>query len=746
MKNILAFILLAFWGVISAYGQEVRSIKIVKTDEHLRLDGILDEDTWKNAEVAKDFYQNFPFDTARAVSKTEVRITYNEQYIYIGAVCYDDIEKQYVIQSLKRDFTLDLSDYFQVSLDPFTDKTNGFNFAVNPYGVQSEGLISDGGNWGGSTLDWDNKWYSHVQKGDGYWSVEMAIPFKTIRFKDNLSKWGINFARSDLKRNERSTWGRIPRNFSVTSLAFVGDLIWDNPPKKTGANVSLIPYASSAASRDFRADTVWRLKPNTGIDAKVAVTSSLNLDVTVNPDFSQVEVDRQVTNLSRFSLFFPERRQFFIENNDLFARFGFSQIRPFFSRQIGLAYNQSNFLYTQVPILAGARLSGKLDENWRIGALTMQTKAMPSMGLETQNYSTFAVQRKVFSRSNIGAIFVNKQGFEKGKSISLDTGYNRVLGVDYNIASKNNRWGGKVFWHQSFSPLHKNISVSQAANASWLSYSTRKLFAMWNHEYVGENYNAEVGFVPRKGYWRLEPMFSYIFYPKRSSSILNNHSPELYSDMYFDLNRKLLDRIIKGSYVFNFTSSAFIKFQYNENYIYLFSEFDPTNTLGVRLPDSTSYKFRSASVAFQSNIRRKFSFQTSTEWGTYYNGHILTNTGIINFRKQPWGIFSMAYSFNRIMLPNPYNSADLLVVGPRIDISVTKNVFFTGFFQYNSQISNFNINARLQWRFRPVSDLFLVYTDNYFATPYGNNIYSPNPIIFPRNRAIVLKLNYWINA
>ena len=214
------------------------------------------------------------------------------------------------------------------------------------------------------------------------------------------------------------------------------------------------------------------------------MTSSLNLDLTVNPDFSQVDVDRQVTNLSRFSLFFPERRQFFIENADLFSRFGFRQIRPFFSRRIGLSSGQ------QIPIVAGARLSGMLDENWRVGLLNMQTEGRAELDLEAQNYTVGVFQRKVGVRSNIAGIVVNRQGFNKNK---MDFGdYNRVAGLEFNLASKDGMYMGKAFYHRSFEP-----NSSDEAHASWFMVKTQNFNAHWNHEYVGKDYRADVGFVPR---------------------------------------------------------------------------------------------------------------------------------------------------------------------------------------------------------------------------------------------------------
>ncbi len=307
--------------------EEKYSIRIKKTKTPIKLDGLLEEDSWKNADIAKDFFLNRPYDSTFATLQTEVRILFDDNFIYVAAVCYQP-RNQYAVASLKRDFEGGTSDVFTVNFDTFQDKLNAFQFAVNPYGVQREGLIFNGQE---SSNYWDNKWYTQVKNYDDRWVVEMAIPFRTLRYKikEGVNSWRTNFGRNVLKMNEVSTWSPVPRNFRPSNLAFAGTLIWDEQPPKPGANVSIIPFLSVATEKDYprNSDNLQALPETSnfpkgiGMDAKIAVTPSLNLDLTINPDFSQVEVDKQVTNLSRFELFFPERRQFFLENNDLFGNF-----------------------------------------------------------------------------------------------------------------------------------------------------------------------------------------------------------------------------------------------------------------------------------------------------------------------------------------------------------------------------------------------------------------------------------------
>jgi len=700
-----------------------KSLTIRKANTSITLDGELNEPEWQTADRAKNFQINYPIDNESAKSRTEVLMTFDDKNLYIAAICYNDFpDKDYVVQSLKRDFELDFSDNFAVHIDPFNDNVNGFSFGVNPLGAQIEGLIETGGNFGIST-NWDNKWFSKVKRYSDKWIVEMKIPFKTIRYNNENSTWGVNFSRTDLKRNEVSVWNPVPRQYSITSLAFTGSLNWMEKPKKAGTNISIIPYVTGNSINDFENDEK-EIDGNAGFDAKIAVTSSLNLDITVNPDFSQVEVDRQVTNLSRFSLFFPERRQFFIENSDLFSQFGFRQIRPFFSRRIGL--NNGNI----VPIIGGARLSGKLNKNWRLGLMNMQTEGLGATSdidaVKSQNYTVAALQRRVGKRSSIDAIFVNRQGFND-KSVDY-ADYNRIVGADYNLRAANNKWQGRAFYHHAFSP---NLDNKNYTHATSLMRNTEKITAHWNHEFVGENYRTDVGFVPRisqfntttnevvyNSYWRLEPSVQYRFYPK--SKLIQNYQVGAY--------------LAQANFSIRFINQSRFRFNLNHNKVLLFFPTDVTFS-GKTPINAGRYEYNNLFASYNSSPFKILNYSLSADYGEYFIGEKLTTSASINFRKQPWGIFGVNLNQNKIFMPKGFEDASLWLVGPKLEFSFTKKVFFTTFIQYNTQIENVNINARFQYRFRPLSDLFIVYTDNYNT-----------PNINIKNRALVVKLVYWINV
>jgi hypothetical protein len=718
-----------------SFGQngKQRQVHIKRAVGKIQIDGIIEEKDWELADVAKDFNQYFPFDSSLSVAKTEVRFTYDEHFIYFSAICHHKIKGKFITNSLRRDYRSPAADGISLVLDPFQDQTNGFFFGTNPYGVQREGLIANGGTLQSDlSLSWDNKWYSEAKITENGWSVEMAIPFKTLRFKEGSNTWKVNFYRIDSKYNERSIWSHVPRNFQLYSLAYTGELIWDMPLKKPSANVAVIPFITGGASKNHLAGTPQSTISGIGGDAKIGVTPSLNLDLTVNPDFSQVEVDRQVTNLDRFEIFFPERRQFFLENADLFADFGNARIRPFFSRRIGIAIDKNTGQNLQNPIWFGARLSGRLDKNWRVGLMNMQAAKDASINLPSYNYTVAAIQRKVFSRSNIGGIFVNKENFATRSSDSTGfSRYNRLMGLDYNLASADNTWTGKFFYHQTLTS-QEQANHEQFAHGTSIVYSKPHIRLEWNHQIVGKNFDAQVGYVPRRDFKQINPVMVNYFFPQ--SKLINRL--HIYSEIssIWDGNGLNTDRNIFIGLGFRLQNTAELAFWWASNYTYLFFPFDPTNTGGKKLAQGTAYTYNSFNFEYTSDQRKNF-FLTSTGYmGEYFNGNRFNLTGTLNYRLQPYIIFSLDYAYNRLRFPEPYSSTDLYLLGPKFDVTFSKSLFLTAYFQYNSQINNININTRFQWRFKPVSDLFIVYTDNYFAD-----------LLRVKNRGVVLKLTYWFN-
>lgn len=713
---------------------QTNTVTVVSTSEKVKIDGVLDEAVWKDAMGAKDFWQYFPDDTSLAEAQTEIYLASDDQFLYVGFICYA-ISDNYVVPSLRRDYRAGGSDNITLLFDTFNDKTNAFVFGLNPMGVRREALIANGGaSFEDFSDSWDNKWYGTSKIYNGYWIGEMAIPFKSIRFNEGGTKWRFGAYRFDTQSNERSTWPRIPREQSIITLAFMGDMIWEKPLQKPGKNLVVIPYLAGGITKshiDGEVDPNFTY--NAGADAKIAVTPGLNLDLTINPDFSQVEVDRQVTNLDRFEIFFPERRQFFLENADLFASFGTDRIRPFFSRRIGVARDTATGNNIQNPIYFGARLSGKLDDNLRIGLLNMQTARDESNGLPSLNYTVGVLQRKVFSRSNISFIAVNKQALHRDSSKTFSLGaetFNRVAGLDYNLASADNRWTGKFFYHRSFDS--EDTVGNNFAHGGRLSYNGRLFQLRWAHEQVGEGFDARVGFVPRHDYFRIDPRVQVSFYP--TGKVFNRHQLGVQGNVIWNRLDGRTDHRINAYWEISFANTQRLEINFSNRYTYLFSSFDPTRTGGPELPEGSEYSYNSVNVSFNSDRRKVFSYRISPQYGEYFNGKRWGGNASLTYRFQPYGNLSVRANFNRIILPDSFATANLFLIGPRLDLTLSKNIFFTALVQYNNQIDNININARFQWRFKPVSDFFIVYTDNYYASD-----------LTVKNRGIVAKLTYWLN-
>ena len=711
-------------GLQSLKAQKINDsyrLAIRETVSPITIDGIRDEETWASAEIATSFFMITPMDTSKSSVRTEVQMAYDQNNIYLIAVCYHGLPGPYVVESLRRDWSFSNNDNFLFALDTFDDQTNGFTFGVNAAGAQWDGILFEGGS---ADLSWDNKWISTVKNYDDRYVFEMALPFKSIRYKKGIKEWGINFSRFDLKTTEKSGWAPVPRQFPSVSLAYTGILQWDKAPPAPKGNFSIIPYTLGRMSKDFENNEAADFEAEFGGDAKIALSSSLNLDLTVNPDFSQVDVDRQVTNLDRFELFFPERRQFFLENADLFANFGYNNIRPFFSRRIGLG----------VPIQFGARLSGKLDRNWRIGLMDIQTSDQASTGLPSQNFAVLALQRRVFARSNVGLLVVNKESLNYAPDPTSEneqfSKFNRTLGVEYNLASSNNLWTGKAIVLKSFSPGSNEKTYTHAAN---LKYSSKNWTIDWRHEYVGENFTAESGFVPRTNFVKFNPQISHNFFPN-SKSILR-HGPTFGSTAITDTNFKLTDNVVWSSYSIDFRSLHKFTIWTGFDFVELLFPFDPTNAGKDSLATGTRHNWHSWGTEFNSRPQSAFTYSFSTRTGGYYENGTRTNFSTdLGYRLQPYLNVSLSASFNRIKIREPWGTTDFWLIGPRIDLTLTNTIYFTTFLQYNNQLDNVNLNTRFQWRYAPASDLFIVYTDNYLPDSFQ-----------VRNRAVVLKFTYWWN-
>lgn len=698
----------------------------------MRIDGLADEDAWRAAAPVGNFREKWPNDKEMARRHTRVRACFDDQYLYFLVHASDTTP--YIAQTLKRDNGLYDSDAFSIALDPVNERTNGFLFSVTPYNVQSEDLVNATSSGEELNFSWDNKWYSATRRTDSGWTAEIAIPFKTLRYRAGRTVWGVNFLRSDLKNNQYSSWTHMPTNFNFFDFGYSGALVWQEPPPPPGTNISLIPFTTGGLRSDRQSGDPTTGRFNAGFDGKLSVTPSLNLDLTLNPDFSQIEVDRQVTNLTRFNIFFPERRTFFLENDDVFSGYGIPPVRPFYSRRIGLDPQGR-----QIPIIGGLRLSGNLDKRTRIGLMNMQTLARDDY--RAQNYTAASFNTRVQDRSLIKGYVLNRQGISGGKPWAdpLDA-FGRNAGLEYNFVDKAGKWNAWSGWHHSFKPGMDDRYANLGAG-----YFTKPLEVILDWSDVGDDYFTDMGFtnridnydaltgrVIRKGFRQNFSSITWRRFPEGGRIVQSRWKVEAFNVWNRDMTPNESTTSLSWDNIFRSTANFTLQVTRAGNQLPFHTDF--TGGAHPPLPPG-AYEHWQGGFKYSSDGRKLFIVQLQGNAGGFFNGRVTQLSATLTWRAQPWGNFSLYAEQARIRFPAPYGGTNLLLFAPRFEVNFSNSLFWTTFLQYNSQNNNFNVNSRLQWRYRPMSDLFVVYTDNYFTDPFLKN----------KNRALVFKLNIWLN-
>lgn len=696
---------------------------IKKSNSKIIIDGEESIGEWDNFKPIQQTYNHSPSDEGLAKSKTEIRLTHDDQKLYIIAKLYDNGTR--VVQSLERDSedAIWQSDAFVVVLDPINKKQSGFIFGVNAGGAEFDGnlLVQPNGTDYSST--WDLIWTSKTKQYNDYWIVEYAIPLSSLGYnKDNL-EWGINFVRRDMSENFFYTWTQFPLNFASVDVNYMGALVWDEIPDVKTKSIFIKPYTTLATSKNNLAeDTSTETKFNAGGDIKIGITKSINADITFNPDFSNADVDDEVTNITRFNIFLPERREFFTENADVFSNFG-SGIRPFFSRRIGLVNGQS------IPIIYGVRATGNLTDDLRIGAMNVQTKREDDIA--PQNNTVAAVNYKVFDRSQVKALFINRQG--------KDGDYGRNLGLEYTFLSKKGNLNTTARFHKSYSDGEESGHY-YAINGN---YYTRTFGSGWNIDVVNKDFSADLGFTPRlfnydaenqvsvkKTYASLNPWLRYRFYTKKPENKIIYHALRTWNYWYLNGDGSLNERQNNIAYDIRFKNTSAFTATVSTNKINLLFQ---TNFLGSEFDNLPieSYDFTSGSLHYRSDSRKRLKYSTTVTYGEFYNGKKLTLNASTNLRFGNWGNFSLSYNYNKINLPDNFGDVELNLVKLKSLLSFTNTLSLNNTVQYNSQSTNFSVFSRLQWRYSPLSDIFLIYNQNNNTEGFDL-----------RNRSLILKITY----
>ena len=700
--SIFLFFLIGFQNLIVA-----ESIPFVQ--EEISMDGKLTESVWNELVGFSDFQNHFPLDDGLAVNQTEVKMFHDGKNLYVGAVYYDS-ESRNNISSLKRDEYSDgmhLSDCFGIVLDPYNEGNNGYFFAVNAGGVQFDALV---GNINTINESWNAVWESRVSSQGNVKYYEIAIPLDAINFNPNQNLWGVQLYTNDTKMNLYTTLEYSPRNYRQYDLRFTKKIQIENLPNKVSNKFSVVPSVAFNYSDDKILGTDNKnFTPS--LDAQYNITSSLRVDGTINPDFSQVEVDQQVTNLTRFSIFFPERRKFFLENSDLFNNLGTGRSNPFYSRRIG----------AETDILFGAKISGNVGQKTRIGLLKVQTKGgVNSESIKGKDY-TVAVGRRNISDALTGTVFlVNNQ---------QEAHYNRIAGTHLNIKSKNNKWISNLNYAQAFTKGEKGDNALYNMD---VSYQTRAF--NWNTSVgrVEENHITETGFTPlldnfdaltgettRESFNTVSMEMQLKHLPKESKRV--DWTRRFWIENVGVLNT---DGSLKDNFLF-FSPFA-IRFK-DRSYVYaslihrtenLTYNFDILQNGNFITPDN--YKYVYGRVGYWSPTNRKIYYAVKFEYGQFYNGLRMNPWATASYRLLPRAVLSASYSMNDIDL-NEKGSKTFHLARLTSEVYLNNRLNWTTYFQFNTQRDNFNINSRVQWEYKPLSYVYLVFSNNYDNQLSGKN-------------------------
>ncbi len=694
-------------------------------EEAPSLDGdVLEDPVWNSVQPASGFWQTRPFEGRPATEHTEVRVAYTMETLYIGVVCFDSDPRLMIVADSRRDSPLDETDSFQMILDTYHDRQNGFVFGTNPAGLEYDGQVANegegggfgggrqrGGSGGGFNINWDGSWQVRTRTGEYGWSIEFAIPFRTLRYPSVESqRWGVNFQRNIRRHNEVAYWAPLPRQFNLYRLSLAGDLVELEIPSQR--NLKFVPFAVGRVRKQGQGDSVRT--GDAGFDGKYSVTPSLTLDFTYNTDFAQVEVDEQQINLDRFNLFFPEKRPFFLENAGLFAVGDSGEAELFFSRRIGIGSEGD-----LIPILGGARLTGKAGQT-NIGFLTMQTEKVGDLA-PTNNFTVARVRQDLANRSYVGGMFVNRQA---SGDLAIGGDYNHTFGFD-------GRWGiGPYMDISGFAAATSTPGLEGDAYAFKIGarYDSEAWLLQANYTELGENFNPEVGFLAREGgyrkpdfliFHRWRPDFGGFYELRPHVSYRGFWTPEgfqqtgfLHVDNHWEW---------RNGYEVH-TGVNFTREGLQEDF-----EISP----GVFVPPGT-YDHAEAQIVANTNEGAWLSFRFRTNFGGFFGGERVNLSPSMNLRLGEAFNTNLTWTRNDIDLPGGAFVTNLGVL--RLSYSFTPRLFIQTLVQYNDRADVWATNVRFGWLQSSNTGLFIVYNDTRALEGLAN------PTLLP-DRSLIIKFN-----
>ncbi|MFK5972014.1 MAG: DUF5916 domain-containing protein [Flavobacteriaceae bacterium] len=666
------------------------------------IDGnVLNDDVWQQIEPFGNLSQFQPNYGQTASEKTEIRIAYTAETFYVAVVCYDSRPNELVVSSARRDANLDNTDAFIFILDTYKDNQNGFVFGTNSLGVEYDAQVDNegqfnfnanlqqGGAVGGFNLNWDGSWKVKTEVGPYGWSAEFAIPLRTLRFQGGKD-WGVNFRRNIRKTNEVVYWASLPIGFNLNRLSLAGNLT--GLDLKSPGNLKVIPYILGQVSNNFeQAGSKAKYAAELGGDIKYSITPSLTLDMTYNTDFAQVEVDQQQVNLDRFNLFFPEKRSFFLENAGLFSVGSPGEVDLFFSRRIGIG-DDGNL----VPIIGGARLSGKLNQT-NVGLLTMFTDDVKEVGIEKNNFTVARVNHEFKGRSAIGAILVNREG------IGAEDDFNRTIAIDGKLGL-----GKKA---RMFGFYAKTSSVDEAENEHAFKFQTDYKWNNWlingGYTEVGKGFNPEVGFLRRSGFRKAEGLVLYHFRPKNENSKILELRPHVSYRGYWDFDGFLETSFLHIDNHWEFKNGMEFHTGMNVTTEGLLEEFEISDGIWVQ---PGVYNHLESQQIFFTNMSKPISFSLRSVMGGSFGGSRYLNSGTLRLRFGDKFNTSFTYMYNKFNLPMGKFSANVFI--SQLSYSFKPNLYVQGLIQNNTVEKAWAYNFRLGWLQEANTGLFVVYNHN----------------------------------
>ncbi|RMD85598.1 MAG: hypothetical protein D6813_16055 [Calditrichaeota bacterium] len=695
-----------------------RVIKAYKISQKIQLDGLLSEEVWQQADVATDFRQHQPREGEPATERTEVRVLYDEANLYIGVVCFDSEPEKIVAQKLQRDSGVKDDDMFGFLLDTYHDRRNAFLFATNPNGVEEDGQVEDGAFR--PNLDWDGVWQVKAKIHDLGWSAEFKIPLWNLRFRRASNQtWGINFTRIIKRKNEQVNWASWSRdNGGFFRISRAGDLT-NLVNLEQGFNLQVKPYSLGKTRRDSLLFThhTGGEKLDAGLDVKYSLASNLTMDLTVNTDFAQVEADVQQINLTRFPLFFPEKREFFLESASIFqfgeaGFFGPPSLLLFFSRRIGIeGFN------TIVPIRGGARITGKVS-NFNVGFIDMLTDE--KAGFPKTHFTVARVSRDIFQRSRIGFIFTNRADF--GSS------HNQAYGVDANI------WLNNSLKFQSFFAQTRTSDKSGGEDA-WklaLDYTSDHFGFFLSHLFIDDDFDPRIGFVLRRDIHR--SIFAFRISVQPNGAFLRRTNIRQRILHIVNKNGRLQDWSYSITFNNMLNSGDEINLRYERAFERLDVPFDFRPNIQIPTGD---YLTNSVNFRFESSAKRRLVGEIRLGWREFYAGNLLNSSGSFGFNFNKHLNLRLRYERNQITLPQGDLTTDLVEF--RFNLAFTTHLFLNTLIQYNSESNEFNSNVRLNFIHSPGSDLFVVF--NEIRGREGERIWDGLPA---RNREFIVKFTKFL--